>query len=96
MLTRGSSINPKVFAGLRDAGKRLGISTPVQAAARASGTDADAFLRSGQNIASGLVSIPNRYMHSPNEMISLSDLDAAVALIAGFVRTISEETDFRP
>ena len=96
VLTRGSSINPKVFMGLRDAGKRLGISTPVQAAARASGTDADAFLRSGQNIASGLVSIPNRYMHSPNEMISLSDLDAAVALIAEFVRAISEETDFRP
>ncbi len=96
VLTRGSSINPGVFTGLRDAGKRLGISTPVQAAARASGTDADAFLRSGQNIASGLVSIPNRYMHSPNEMISLSDLDAAIILIADFVRTISDRSDFRP
>lgn len=96
VLTRGSSINPRVFEALRDAGKRLGISTPVQAAARASGTDADAFLRSGQNIASGLVSIPNRYMHSPNEMISLSDLDAAVTLIAEFVRTVSEDSDFRP
>lgn len=96
VLTRGSSVNSAVFMGLRDAGKRLGITTPVQAAARASGTDADAFLRSGQNIASGLVSIPNRYMHSPNEMISLSDLDAAVRLIADFVRTISIRSDFRP
>lgn len=96
VLTRGSSINPKVYEGLRDAGKRLGIPTPVQAAARTSGTDADAFLRSGQNIASGLVSIPNRYMHSPNEMISLSDLEAASRLIAEFVRTVSETSDFRP
>lgn len=96
VLTRGSSINPRVYEGLREAGKRLGISTPVQAAARTSGTDADAFLRSGQNIASGLVSIPNRYMHSPNEMISLSDVEAAASLIAGFVRTISDSSDFRP
>lgn len=96
VLTRGSSINPRVYQGLREAGKRLGISTPVQAAARTSGTDADAFLRSGQNIASGLVSIPNRYMHSPNEMISLSDVDAAATLIADFVRTISGTSDFRP
>lgn len=96
VLTRGSSINPEVFMALRDAGKRLDIPTPVQAAAKSSGTDADAFLRSGQNIASGLVSIPNRYMHSPNEMISLSDLDAAIALIADFVRTVSDASDFRP
>jgi endoglucanase len=96
VLTRGSSINPKVFQGLRDAGQRLGISTPVQAAARSSGTDADAFLRSGQNIASGLVSIPNRYMHSPNEIVSLADVEAAASLIAEFVRTISGASDFRP
>lgn len=96
VLTRGSSINPRVFEALRETGKRLDIPTPVQAAARASGTDADAFLRSGQNIASGLVSIPNRYMHSPNEMISLSDLDAAIKLISDFVRTVSDASDFRP
>ncbi len=96
VLTRGSSINPWVFQGLREAAQRLGIPTVVQAAARSSGTDADAFLRSGQDIASGLVSIPNRYMHSPNEMISLRDLDNAAALIADFVRTITDKSDFRP
>lgn len=96
VLTRGSSINPRVFAGLRDAGVALEISTPIQAAGRASGTDADAMLRSGAGVAPGLVSIPNRYMHSPNEVISLKDLVDAARLIAGFVRTITPASDFRP
>ena len=96
VLTRGSSINPRVFTGLRDAAAQLGVSTPIQAAARASGTDADAMLRSGAGVAPGLVSIPNRYMHSPNEVIHLRDLEDAARVIAAFVRTITPDSDFRP
>jgi endoglucanase len=96
VLTRGSSINPRVFTGLKTAASELGINTPVQAAGRSSGTDADAMLRSGAGVAPGLVSIPNRYMHSPNEVISLTDLEQAAQLIATFVRTITPESDFRP
>ncbi len=96
VLTRGSSINPNVFAGLKAAGAKLGIATPVQAAGRTSGTDADAILRSGAGVAPGLVSIPNRYMHSPNEIVSLQDLVQAAELIAEFVSTVTPETDFRP
>jgi len=96
VLTRGSSINPRVYIGLRQAAEALEISTPIQAAGRGSGTDADAMLRSGAGVAPGLVSIPNRYMHSPNEVISLSDLSDAARLIAGFVKTITPASDFRP
>ena len=96
VLTRGSSINPKVFAGLKAAGKSLGITTPIQAAGRVSGTDADAILRSGAGVAPGLVSIPNRYMHSPNEVVSLTDLEQAAQLIAEFVAGITPDSDFRP
>jgi putative aminopeptidase FrvX len=96
VLGRGSSVNPRVFAGLRDTGKRLGIPTPVQGLGVKTGTDADNIIRSGADIAVGLVSIPNRYMHSPSEVISLSDLEAAAQLIAGFVRTITPDSDFRP
>ena len=96
VLTRGASLNPVVFEGLRAAGERLGLECPVQGAARASGTDADAMIRSGGGTATGLVSIPNRYMHSPNEVVSLSDLEHAARLIADFVRTITAESDFRP
>ena len=89
-------MNPVVFNGLRAAGERLGLDCPVQAAGRASGTDADAMIRSGPGTATGLVSIPNRYMHSPNEVVSLRDLENAARLIAEFVRTISRDSDFRP
>jgi endoglucanase len=96
VLTRGSSINPRVFSGLREAARNLGIPTPIQAAGRSSGTDADAMIRSGAGVAPGLVSIPNRYMHSPSEVVSLSDVSAAARVIAGFVGTITPESDFRP
>jgi len=96
VLTRGSSINPHVFNGLLEAGACLGITTPIQAAGRSSGTDADAMMRSGAGIATGLVSITNRYMHSPNEIISLGDLEGAARVIAEFVGSISASSDFRP
>ena len=96
VLTRGASINPIVFEGLREAGERLGLECPVQGAARTSGTDADAMIRSGPGTATGLVSIPNRYMHSPNEVVSLTDLENAARLIAEFIRTMTPESDFRP
>ncbi|HWV25346.1 MAG TPA: M20/M25/M40 family metallo-hydrolase [Thermomicrobiales bacterium] len=96
VLGRGSSVNPNVFKGLRDAGRTLGITTPVQASGLRTGTDADNIIRSGANIAVGLISIPNRYMHSPSEMLSLTDLESAAKVIAEFVRTITPESDFRP
>ncbi|CAN5773931.1 hypothetical protein BH23CHL5_BH23CHL5_06150 [soil metagenome] len=43
-----------------------------------------------------LVSIPNRYMHSPNELVSLNDLEQASKLIAAFIASVNESTDFRP
>lgn len=96
VLARGASLNPIVYEGLRDTSKRLGMNLPVQGSPRYSGTDADAMIRSGAGTATGLVSIPNRYMHSPNEVISLSDLESAARLIAEFVRTIMKDSDFRP
>ena len=47
-------------------------------------------------VATGLVSIPNRYMHSPVEMVSLDDLDHAADLLARFAETIKPGDDFTP
>ena len=96
VLARGASLNPIVYMGLREASKRLGMDLPVQGNARTSGTDADAMIKTGAGTATGLVSIPNRYMHSPNEVVSLQDLVDAARVIAEFVRTITPESDFRP
>ena len=96
VLGRGSTVNDGVFVGLRDAARRLEIDFAVQATGRSSGTDADAMIHSGPGTATGVVSIPNRYMHSPNEVVSLRDLEAAARVIAEFVRTVTSESDFRP
>jgi putative aminopeptidase FrvX len=96
VLGRGATVNDGVFLGLREAARALGIETSVQATGKSSGTDADAMIHTGAGTATGVVSIPNRYMHSPNELVSLADLENAARVIAGFVRTINLESDFRP
>ncbi len=95
VLTRGASINDRVFRALQKAGKDAGVEFAVQAAGRSTGTDADGFRRSGIASAIGLVSLPNRYMHSPNEIVSLSDVQGAIDLIAQFVRDLPADVDFR-
>jgi tetrahedral aminopeptidase len=45
-------------------------------------------------VATALVSIPNRYMHSPNEMVSLDDVDNAAELLARTCARVTRETDF--
>jgi endoglucanase len=94
VLTRGSIVSPVVFSLLRDAASRLSIPFTVHAAGRESWTDADAIHVAREGIATALLSIPNRYMHSPNEMVSLEDLDRAAALIAEACRAVTAETDF--
>ena len=94
VLTRGSIMSPVVFTLLRDAAKRLSMPFTVHAAGGESWTDADAIHVAREGIATGLLSIPNRYMHSPNEMVSLEDLDRASSLIAETCRAVTPETDF--
>jgi putative aminopeptidase FrvX len=96
VLTRGATVNDGVYYGLREAANRLQIPYAIQATGRSSGTDADAMIRSGPGTATGIVSIPNRYMHSPNEVVSLSDLDNASRVIAEFIAGLSSSSDFRP
>lgn len=96
VLTRGATINDAVYFGMRDAARREGIPTALQATGASSGTDADAMIRSGPGAATGVLSIPNRYMHSPNEVVSLRDLTNAARLLAAFVRTVTPDRDFRP
>lgn len=94
VLTRGSIISPVVFRLMMDTAHSLDIPVSVQAAARDTATDADAIHIAREGIATGLLSIPNRYMHSPNEMVSLEDVERAATLIAETCRRVSEQTDF--
>ena len=94
VLTRGSVISPVVYRLLADTAARLAIPYSVHAAGRLTSTDADGMQLARTGVATGLVSIPNRYMHSPNEMVALEDLDRAATLIAETCRAVTRTTDF--
>lgn len=96
VLDRGSAVSPVVFEMLVETAEREGIPYAVAASPGGTGTDADAINRTRGGIACGLVSIPNRYMHSPSEMVALEDVENAARLIAAFVRSVNAETDFVP
>lgn len=94
VLTRGSIISPVVFRLLRDTAEKKKIPFSLHAAGRETSTDADAIHIAREGVATALVSVPNRYMHSPNELVSLQDLDHAAELIAEACRQVSASTDF--
>lgn len=94
VITRGAVISPVVARLLRETAEKQSIPFTMHAAGRDTGTDADAIHIAREGVATGLVSIPNRYMHSPNEMISLDDVDHVAELIAETCRAVGTETDF--
>jgi len=96
VISRGSASSPVVFDLLVSLAEREGIPYVVEANPRATGTDADAIHLSRGGVATGVISIPNRYMHSPNEMVALEDVAHAVRLIAAFVRALRADTDLVP
>ena len=96
VLTRGVTLNNNVVRALAAAGAALGFACPVQGVAAHSWTDADGMIAVGNGTATGLVSVPARYMHSPNEMLSLTDVDQAIQLLVRFAQDVAPDTDFRP
>lgn len=96
VLARGSAIHPVVFERLVEAAEAEQIPHTIQAQPKATRTDADAIFLSRAGVPTGLISIPNRYMHSPNELVSLADVEHAIALIAAFVRRLEPDVDLTP
>ncbi|HEU4700341.1 MAG TPA: M42 family metallopeptidase [Gemmatimonadales bacterium] len=96
VLSRGSAVNPVVLELLVEAAEAEGIPYTLQAAPKHTGTDADSIYTAHRGVATGLVSVPNRYMHSPSEMVDLGDLERAAQLLAAFARRVTTKTDFVP
>lgn len=96
VLSRGSAVNTAVFSLLVEAAESEKIPYTLQAAPRWTGTDADAIFTAHRGVATGLVSVPLRYMHSPNEMIALADVEQAARILAAFARKVGPDTDFVP
>ena len=96
VLGRGALLSPVVFELLRTAARAKDIPFVVHAVGRDTATNADAIHIAQDGVATGLVSIPNRYMHSPNEMVSLDDVDRTAELVAEVCRMVHATTDFTP
>ena len=94
VIKRATNLSPVVSDGLIAAAEEAGIAYTLEADSRSTGTDADAIQFTRAGIATGLVSAPNRYMHSPNEIVDLQDLENCARLISAYVKTIDENTDF--
>jgi putative aminopeptidase FrvX len=95
-ISRGASVSELVFELLVATAEAEQIPFKIEAASRDTHTDAEAIFNAHRGVATGLVSVPNRYMHSPNEMIALEDLDRTARLLAAFARRLGPETSFVP
>ena len=91
---RGSFLNPAVFELLHETAEAEKLPFTVEASGRQTGTDADAVHLSRGGVATGLVSVPVRYMHSPDELVDIADIDAAAQLLAGFAARLTARTKF--
>jgi endoglucanase len=96
IIARGPNINPVLGKMLVRAAKKSRIPYQMEGAPRATGTDANVIQMTRAGVATALISVPNRYMHSPVEVVSLKDLENAAKLLAGLVQTIRPGQDFTP
>ena len=96
VIVRGPNMNPVVVERLIGLAQKLEMPHQLTASGKAQPNDSNALQISRAGVATGLVSIPNRYMHSAVEMISLDDIDRAADLLAEFVCSLSGDEDFTP
>ena len=96
VITRGANINSKLFDLFQKVGKEENIPLQVTAEPRGTGTDANVIQLNRSGVATGLVGIPNRYMHSPCEIVSKKDLVNCSRLLAETAVRITPRTSFIP
>ena len=90
IILRGPNMNPKVTDALIKAAKKLKIPYQMDTDARPTGTDARAIQMARGGVATGLVSIPLRYMHTPSEIVDLEDVERCVQLFVEFAKGITK------
>ena len=96
VVSRGPNMNTKLVNHLVRVAKANDIPIQMNAENRITGTDANMIQVNRSGVATALVSIPNRYMHSPVEVVSLKDLEATADLLARFLESLDGTEDFIP
>lgn len=91
IITRGPNINPFIFKRLVEVAEKNKIPYQLEAEPRPTGTDARAIQMAAKGIATGLVSLPLRYMHTPSEIVSLSDTENCIRLLMAFAKSLTKK-----
>ena len=90
IICRGANINPKIYQRLLAAAKKIGIPYQLEADPRPTGTDARAIQMTRGGVATGLISVPLRYMHTPSEMVDLEDIERTILLLIEFTKSLEK------
>jgi endoglucanase len=93
-IMRGPSMHPRIFELLHETAEAEGMRFTVEVSRGHTNTDADAVYLSRVGVATGLVSIPLRYMHTPVETVDLDDVEAVVRLLVAFARRLEPGISF--
>jgi endoglucanase len=94
-VTHGGCNHPEVVARLEAVARACKLPLQHEATSSTSGTDTDAIFWTRGGIASALISLPNRYMHSPVEVVSLKDLEMIPELLAAFAASLKKGEQFK-
>ncbi len=94
-ITHGGCNHPDVVERIEAVAKAKKIPLQHEAMSNTSGTDTDAIFWTRGGIASALISLPNRYMHSPVEVVSLKDLEMIPELLAAFAQSLKKGEEFK-
>ncbi|MBQ9873200.1 MAG: M42 family metallopeptidase [Thermoguttaceae bacterium] len=93
---KGPNMNNKLVDALLDVADANQIRYQLCAENRITGTDAAMIQVARAGVATALVSIPNRYMHTPVEIVSWDDMSAAADLIARYCESVSPDVSYIP
>jgi putative aminopeptidase FrvX len=96
IIGRGPNINPALFELLVEAAEKAKVPYQIGAEPRGTGTDANAIQLSRGGKAAALVSVPLRYMHTPTEVLALSDIEDSVKMLTRFVLDLDPKVDLIP
>jgi putative aminopeptidase FrvX len=95
VLSYGPAVQNNLLKLIIDAATKNKIDFQRQAASRVTGTDTDAFAYSNDGVASALISLPLRYMHTTVESVHKDDVENVIKLIIASLKNIKNNHDFR-
>lgn len=93
---RGANSNPIVFQMIRDGAAKESIPYQVDVAPGGTGTDGNAMQLNQAGMAVGIMGVALRYMHTPQELLSITDVEDCARLMAAYCRQVKPNTDFTP